>query len=176
MSLREENHAKETETEMNLLVSSLLILILTAASLPATATNAGDALSPQVLAGLASARKATARYHRVEQAEAEGYINLNFCEEGEGCHWLNPALLDGEFDPNKPEILLYLRDGDGWRLVGVEYVIPLSLSPGVAPQGFPGDADTWREDSEGVGLWELTAWIWLNNPNGMFEQHNPRAE
>ena len=92
------------------------------------------------------------------------------------CHWLNPSLLDGEFDPSKPEILLYLPDGDGWRLVGVEYVVPLTLSPGVAPQGFPGDADTWREDSEGVGLWELTAWIWLNNPNGMFEQHNPRAE
>jgi len=161
---------------MKPLVSSILVLILAVAAFATPATNAGDQLSPEVLAGLASARKATARYHRVEQAEAEGYINLNFCEEGEGCHWLKPALLDGEFDPARPEILLYLRDGDGWRLVGVEYVVPLSLSPGVAPQGFPGDTDTWREDSEGVGLWELTAWIWLNNPNGMFQQHNPRAE
>src|SRR4029078_2474091 len=128
---------------------SILVLILAVAAIATAATNAGNQLSPEVLAGLASARKATARYHRVEQAEAEGYINLNFCEEGEGCHWLNPALLDGEFDPARPEILLYIRGGDGWRLVGVEYVIPLSLSPGVAPEGFPGAADTWREDSEG---------------------------
>jgi hypothetical protein len=133
-------------------------------------------LSPQTRADLARARSATAKYDRVEQAEADGYINLNFCEEGEGCHWLKPSLLDNEFDPAQPEILLYLRDGEGWRLVAVEYVVPLSLSPGVAPEGFEGNADHWREDSEGVGLWELTCWLWLHNPNGIFEQHNPRAE
>ena len=161
---------------MKLAVSSILILILIGGAPARPATKVSDQLSPEVLAGIASARKATARFHRVEQAEAEGYINLNFCEEGEGCHWLNPSLLDGEFDATKPEILLYIQDGDGWRLVGVEYVVPLSLSPGVTPEGFAGDSDTWRENSEGVGLWELTAWIWLQNPNGMFEQHNPRAE
>ena len=160
---------------MKTLVTSILVLTLIGTAL-ATPPAADDQLSPQNLADLASARKATARFARVEQAEAEGYINLNFCEEGEGCHWLNPSLLDGVFDPTKPEILLYLRDGDGWRLVAVEYVVPLSLSPGVAPEGFTGNADLWRENSEGVGLWECTAWIWLHNPNGMFEQHNPRAE
>ena len=156
---------------MKAFVSLILVLIV----IGTTPASVNDQLSPQVLADLASARNATARFHRVEQAEAEGYINLNFCEEGEGCHWLNPSLLDGVFDPTKPEILLYLRDGDGWRLVAVEYVVPLSLS-GVAPEGFSGNADLWRENSEGVGLWECTAWIWLHNPNGMFEQHNPRAE
>jgi hypothetical protein len=161
---------------MKALVSLMFVLTLICTSLATPRTSVDDQLSPENLAALASARKATARFHRVEQAEAEGYINLNFCEEGEGCHWLNPSLLDGQFDPTRPEILLYVRDGDGWRLVAVEYVVPLSLSPGVAPEGFTGDADHWREDSEGVGLWELTAWIWLHNPNGMFEQHNPRAE
>ena len=152
----------------------LLVLILVGTAFGAPSVD--QQLSPQNLADLARAREATARFHRVQQAEAEGYVNLNFCEAGEGCHWLNPALLDGVFDPAQPEILLYIPDGDGWRLVGVEYVIPLSLSPGVAPEGFAGAADHWREDSEGVGLWELTAWIWLHNPNGMFEQHNPRAQ
>lgn len=158
---------------MKVILFVILILTLTATALGAPTLD--QQLSAENLADLARARAATARYHHVEQAEAEGYVNLNFCEEGEGCHWLNPALLDGQFDPAKPEILLYVRDGDGWRLVGVEYVIPLSLSPGIAPEGFSGNADHWREDSEGVGLWELTAWIWLHNPNGMFEQHNPRA-
>ncbi len=161
---------------MKAFVSLILALTLVGTTLGATPTSVNDQLSPQNLADLARARGATARFHRVEQAEAEGYINLDFCEEGEGCHWLNPSLLDGEFDPTRPEILLYVRDGDGWRLVAVEYVVPLSLSPGVAPEGFTGDADHWREDSEGVGLWELTAWIWLHDPNGMFEQHNPRTE
>jgi len=133
-----------------------------------------DGLSVDSLADLAKARRATAKYHRVEQAEADGYINLNFCEEGEGCHWLKPSLLDGEFDPSEPEILLYTPDKDGWRLVAVEYVVPLAMSA-VAPAGFVGDADHWREDSEGVGLWELTVWLWLDNPNGLYEQHNPRA-
>ena len=161
---------------MKAFLSSILMLTLigTALGTP-TASAPEQKLSPQNLADLAAARKATARFHRVEQAEAEGYINLNFCEEGEGCHWLKPSLLDGQFDLTQPEILLYVRDGDGWRLVGVEYAVPLSLSPGIAPEGFAGDADTWREDSEGVGLWELTVWLWLHNPNGMFEQHNPRA-
>jgi len=161
---------------MKLLLVSLFALTISATVLgaPSSSTFTEDQLSAQTRADLARARAATARYHRVEQAEAEGYINLNFCEEGEGCHWLNPALLDGVFDPAKPEILLYVPDGDGWRLVAVEYVVPLSMSA-VAPEGFEGAADTWREDSEGVGLWELTVWLWLHNPNGMFEQHNPRA-
>jgi hypothetical protein len=162
-----------TKKEMQMKVI-LLVLILVGTAFGAPSVD--QQLSPQNLADLARAREATARFHRVQQAEAEGYVNLNFCEAGEGCHWLNPALLDGVFDPAQPEILLYIPDGDGWRLVGVEYVIPLSLSPGVAPEGFAGAADHWREDSEGVGLWELTAWIWLHNPNGMFEQHNPRAQ
>jgi hypothetical protein len=151
-----------------LFVSLLLLIVVSSAA-------SANELSPETLSDLAKARKATAKYHRVEQAEAEGYINLNFCEEGEGCHWLKPELLDNVFDPSQPEILLYVPDGDSWRLVAVEYVVPLSLSPGVAPEGFLGSADQWREDSEGVGLWELTVWLWLNNPNGMFEQHNPRA-
>ena len=156
---------------MKALFVSLLLLIVIGNAGAASANE----LSPEVLSDLAQARKATSKYHRVEQAEAEGYINLNFCEEGEGCHWLKPELLDNIFDPTQPEILLYVRDGESWRLVAVEYVVPLALSPGVAPEGFLGNADHWREDSEGVGLWELTAWLWLNNPNGMFEQHNPRA-
>ena len=58
--------------------------------------------------------------------------------------------------------------------MAVEYLLPISASPD-QPEGFTGDADLWREESEAEGLWELTAWIWLSNPNGMFEQHNPKV-
>ena len=165
---------------MKVLLFSLLVLTLIGTALGAPSRPQPTSLrvvdNQETLSDLAKARRATAKYHNVHQAEADGYINLNFCEEGEGCHWLNPSLLDGEFDAAQPEILLYLPDGDGWRLVAVEYVVPLSASPGVAPAGFAGDADHWRQDSEGVGLWELTVWLWLDNPTGLFEQHNPRAE
>ena len=124
---------------------------------------------------LATARSATARYQTVEEAEADGYVDINFCEPQEGCHWLKPSLLDAHFDPAEPEVLLYAPDDNGrLRLVAVEYLIPTGLSP-LAPEGFFGDADEWRKESEGPGLWELTVWVWLNNPNGIFEHDNPRV-
>ena len=60
-------------------------------------------------------------------------------------------------------------------LVGVEYVVPLSLAA-AAPAGFSGDGDVWRENSEGLGLWELNAWIWLPNSNGVFAFKNSRVK
>jgi hypothetical protein len=173
------------ETSMKTFRLSLFLVAigtLLIASMPIIAAGGspsappGDKLSAGARKQLARVRAATARFHDVAQAEAEGYVNINFCEPGEGCHWLNPSLVDGSFDLEHPEILLYApSSGGNWRLVAVEYVVPLSLAPGSAPEGFTGDEDIWREDTEGAGLWELTAWVWLNNPNGMFEQHNPRV-
>lgn len=149
---------------------------VTARSAPASAPGAND-LSAQTRKELARARSGSARFHDIAQAEAEGYVSIDFCEPGEGCHWVNFSLVDGVFDPEHPEVLLYVHgSGDsGWRLVAVEYLVPQAFSPGGPPEGFSGDADTWRDESEAQGLWELTAWIWLNNPNGMFEQHNPKV-
>jgi hypothetical protein len=50
----------------------------------------------------------------------------------------------------------------------------VALSPN-PPEGFTGDADQWREDTEGFGFWELNAWIWLHNPEGIFGHDNPRV-
>ena len=142
----------------------------------ASAPTADDMTTP-TRQELARARAATARYHDVAQAEADGYININFCEPGEGCHWLKPSLLDATFDPEQPEILLYApTPGENrLRLVAVEYLVPLAFSPGTPPAGFTGDADPWREDSEGAGFWETSAWLWFYNPTGIFEQYNPRV-
>jgi hypothetical protein len=125
---------------------------------------------------LAQARRGTARYHDIEQAEADGYVNINIYESGEGLHYVNFALIDANFDPEHPEVLLYapVPHENRMELVGVEYVVPLSLSS-TAPAGFTGDADVWRENSEGLGLWELNAWIWLHNSNGIFAFKNPRV-
>jgi hypothetical protein len=138
---------------------------------PATAQNGADA----TLQELARARAATAKYHTVERAVADGYVAIGLYIPGEGLHYLKASLIDGIFDPEEPEILLYeLGPGGRLHLVAVEYLVPLALSAD-APEGFTGDLDVWREDTEEFGLWELTAWIWLNNPAGIFEFFNVRV-
>lgn len=151
----------------------LALIVSTSISSPA----AGPAsFSSDLEAELARARAATAKYHNIEMAEADGYVPLNFCEAAEGCHWVNFSLLDCNFDITQPEILVYAPDknGEPTRLVSVEYVQPLSCSA-TPPEGFTGSDDVWRQDEEGFNLWEVSAWIWLNNPHGMFVQHNPRV-
>jgi hypothetical protein len=166
------------------LLTIALLAVLTASTLHSTvyavstkaiSTPVTKNSSAELNSELARARNATAKYHSVEAAEADGYISINFCEPGEGCHWLNPSYIDGTFDAQRPEILLYAPGENGLRLVAVEYVEPIALLPGGPPEGFTGDEDLWREDTEEAGLWELTVWLWLHNPNGMFEQHNPRV-
>jgi hypothetical protein len=137
---------------------------------------APDNLSAATNQQLAQARRGTARYHDIAQAEADGYVNINVYESGEGLHYVNFALVDANFDPEHPEVLLYapVPHENRMELVAVEYVVPLSLSSG-APAGFAGDADVWRENSEGLGLWELNAWIWQHNADGVFAFHNSRV-
>jgi hypothetical protein len=123
---------------------------------------------------LAAARSATARYHDVAQAEADGYVDIDLYIPGEGFHWFNASLVDGTFDPSKPQVLLYAPvPGEArLQLVAVEYLVPVDAA---RPEGFAGAADVWREDEENFGLWELTVWLWGHNPNGLFTHLNPRV-
>ena len=138
--------------------------------------NVKQPLSATTEQELAQARSATAKYHDVAQAEADGYVNFDLYVTGEGYHYIKFSLLDANFDPEQPEMLLYspVPGEDRLELAGVEYLVPIALSP-TAPAGFTGDADQWRNDAEGFGLWELNAWIWLHNPEGMFAHDNPRV-
>ena len=134
-----------------------------------------DELLPATRQELAQARAATARYHDIAQAIADGYVNIDVFVPGQGFHYLNPSLLDGAFEPDKPELLVYAAtpQEDRLRLVAVEYAVPVSLSA-AAPEGFSGEADVWDRNEE-FGLWTLHTWAWLKNPNGMFAEVNPRV-
>jgi len=139
-------------------------------------TSNESRLRPATLQELAMARKATAKYHDVSAAEADGYVDIGLYLPGEGYHWVKSSLIDATFDPSQPEVLLYAPVSGENRLefVGVEYLVPLDLSPN-PPSGFTGDDDVWRMDSEGFGFWEVNAWIWLHNPEGVFSHDNPRV-
>ena len=165
-------------------LSFIAVCALLIGSVPLTAHSTStfkvaaepDNLSAATNQQLARARRGTARYHDIAQAEADGYVNINVYESGEGLHYVNFSLVDGNFDPEHPEVLLYapVPHENRMELVAVEYVVPLTLSAG-APAGFTGDGDVWRENSEGLGLWELNAWIWTHNSDGIFAFHNPRV-
>ena len=83
-------------------------------------------------------------------------------------------LIDGKFEPEHPELLVYSPDANGkLQLVAVEYAVPLAASAH-APEGFEGSADTWVPDVQ-FPLWTLHAWVWSPNPAGIFNPMNSRV-
>lgn len=78
---------------------------------------------------LAQVRRATAKYHDVNAAMADGYVLLapgNCVENADGAtgiHYVNVArFVSPELNIEEPELLVYVPPGDGnLRLVAVEY-------------------------------------------------------
>ncbi len=129
-------------------------------------------LSHATLQELMQAKAATARYHNIENALADGYENINVVLPNMGYHFMKTAWVDATFEVTKPEILVYNKQENGrMQLVAVEYAVPLNLSAN-APAGFTGNQDVWTANA-GFGLWLLHAWIWYENPDGVFNATNP---
>lgn len=126
-------------------------------------------LSFKTIFELRQAKAATAKYQDIENAIADGYVDIAVNVENMGHHFMKLSLVDGVFDHKHPEILVYNKDKNGkQRLVAVEYAIPLSEPK---PEGFTGDADVW-DGNAGFGLWLLHAWVWEYNPAGVFNSTN----
>jgi hypothetical protein len=124
---------------------------------------------------LARVRAATAKYHDINRAIADGYADINLYVPHMGWHYLNASVLDSTFNVEKPELLVYANTPDGGlRLVAVEYAVPLNFSQN-APEGFTGNEDVWDVNSQ-FQLWTLHCWVWYNNPDGIFAEFNPRVE
>jgi hypothetical protein len=129
---------------------------------------------PLPVAELQRARRATARYHDIRNAVADGYVDINVVIPNMGRHFLKDSLLDARFEAERPELLVYSPHENGrMELVAVEYAVPLELSP-AAPDGFRGAADQWFADHR-FGLWTLHAWTWKDNPDGVFRPTNTRV-
>jgi hypothetical protein len=142
-----------------------------------TAESRSNAItSAQVNRLLAAARGATARYHDVEAAEDDEFVQFTPCVEDEtkggmGYHWVNfgnvvpPHLLD----VTSPQALVYepMKNGRK-RLVAIEYIVPYALSD-TPPMLF---GQHFQPAPPG---WALHVWIWKNNPSGMFAGYNPNV-
>jgi len=151
-----------------LLIGSVAITTNTTSA----ASAAVDNLSPETNHELALARNATAKYHDFTVADDDTYTFLA-CVPGEGLEFVNWPLVDCNFDIEHPEALHYIPQGNGMKLVGVEYVIPVACTA-TAPEGFTGNDDEWEFMAEGLPIWSLRVALWLPNPDGMFAEKNPK--
>ena len=167
--------AKSTKTLIG--VAAIAIVLLATPS-PA---NAGAA-------DLSTARAATAGFHQVEAAKAAGYGEFRdaaniACIETPGVgvmgiHYVNGALVsDGVVDAATPEALVYQPLANGQRrLVAVEYIVFYSMWAGASKPSLFGQEFKliWTPNRYGIpAFYELHAWVWQNNPSGMFKDWNP---
>jgi len=134
---------------------------------------------------LADIRQATARYHSLDAALADGFQLGSNCVSsplgGMGYHYVNfSRIFDGTIDPSQPEALVYepMKNGK-LRLVAVEYIV---------------DAETWQAQHDappvlgdeefdnylslegnplGFPHYQLHAWVWKHNPSGLHAAFNP---
>ena len=131
---------------------------------------------------LQQVKAATARYHSIQQAIADGYLPpppggcIVSPAGAMGYHFENPALMeDATIDPLRPEMLLYERTPNGkFRLIGVEYYIQAdqaSTAPVLFGQRFQGPMPAHHPGME--AHYDLHAWIWKENPSGLFAEWNP---
>ena len=149
------------------------------ASIMALALLSSIALAANVNKDLAQVRLVTARYHDVEAAMEDGYMQMSPCVESPdgamGVHYMNMARsMDGVINPLEPEGLLYIPQQDGLRLVGVEYFIP-AFQAAQAPQlfGQTFDGPMPVHDPMMPVHYDLHVWAWQANPAGMFAHFNP---
>jgi hypothetical protein len=152
--------------------------------------GAGDA---KMQVQLAQVRAATARFHRVDEAVEAGYelgwVNGAGVRIVAGCvshptagamgyHYFNEELMaDNAVNALEPEVLVYAPDPDGGLdLVAVEWVVRSAQSnpPGVSqPPSVLGMPMHILVPPPGPAFYLTHAWIWADNPAGMFADWNP---
>ena len=137
-------------------------------------------LDAHVRKELASLRRLTAPFHRIEAAMAAGWDTpvtgcLSHPTDGAmGVHYGNLSLFDAEVAVLEPETLLYepTKNG-GMRLVAVEYLVPFTELPATAPA--PELLGQHFHANTAAGVWALHVWVWKHNPEGLFADWNPNV-
>ncbi len=160
--------------------------------------NPAAANKPPLIADVAAARQATARYvTNLARAKADGYGIITQMIPDMGYHFLNAKVT--KFDVRKPPILVYEHTGHGWQLGALEWVF--TSKPAKAP--LPGAqygafaaachyadgtfvaassqslcAATSPQTGAKFNFWHpdlitLHFWVWYPNPAGIYSGMNP---
>ena len=164
------------------------VTVLAAATLGAVVVATPGSASQDELAQV---RNATAAYHDIATAKADGFGELHDAADiacidkagvgGMGIHYvLGSRVGDPAIRASEPELVIYKLANDGSKqLAAVEYVVTAdawaNAGHNTAPALF---GRTFRLVPAGnrYGLpafFELHAWIWDTNKAGMFADYNP---
>jgi len=138
-------------------------------------------LGPEAEKDLATLRRVTAAFHDFDAAFHAGWkAEITPCmtdpagSGGMGFHYGREDLFDGTAQVDKPELLLYEPEKDGrLQLVAVEYIIPYAFHSREADAPVLFGQQFQRNDT--FQLWGLHAWVWKENPSGIFANWNPRV-
>lgn len=183
------------------LLVGLVVAATTAASPATEGRSTGDQASPRAVKKLADplarARAATAKYaNDLEAAKADGYRIITKMIPDMGYHFLNPDIT--EFDVTKPPILVYVRDGNDWQLVALEWVFPEKPDQRPLPGAHYGSfgaachyedgtfvfesnesscPETSPESDSSFFFWHpelvtMHVWAWYPNPDGLYNGTN----
>jgi hypothetical protein len=97
---------------------------------------------------LTQARDTALRYPTAAEAEKGGWRKVTGYVPGIAAHYINARHVDGRFEIDKPEMLLYDGEGPEARIVGLSYYVVLA-GEAQPTQGFTGDNDHYHRH---VGL------------------------
>jgi hypothetical protein len=167
-----------------------ILTVLSIVTVVIVVTGAAPALGqPQ---DLAAARIATARFHDLAVAEAAGYALFTdaagvACIDqlpagAMGIHYVNGDLVGtGAIDAANPQALVYEPlDDRGLRLAAAEYVVLQAVwdASHSSPPTLFGQQFSLTPAGNRYGLpafYSLHAWLWKDNPSGLFSMWNPRV-
>jgi hypothetical protein len=136
---------------------------------------------------LGAVRSATAEYHQIERAIADGY-ELGYKGIITGCiahptdgamgyHYFREDLIDDPaVDPLQPEGLVYEKLPNGkLKLVAVEWIVPgpVPPQPELEPPTVLGV--DMHVLNPALGWYIHHAWVWKHNPSGIFSDWNPEV-
>jgi hypothetical protein len=105
--------------------------------------------------------------------------HLNYAKGAMGIHFVN-LTVQGPPDPLKPNVLIYEPLGNGkLKLVAAEWLVPLGLAkerPVLMGQEFQGPMEGHEPlIPQGFHHYDLHAWLFKDNPLGMFAPTNPNV-
>ena len=102
--------------------------------------------------------------------------HMEYPKGGMGIHFVN-LTVQGPLDPKKPNVLIYEPVDGKLELVAAEWLVPVSVAkerPVLLGQPFQGPMEGHEPliPQEFVH-YDLHAWLFKDNPNGMFSPTNP---
>ena len=167
-----------------------LARILVAITIGLACTSASKAEDPPA-AEIEKMREALAKYKDPYVAVRDLYLSTVGCvhydgmkmeghmeypKGGMGVHFVN-LTVQGPLDPMKPNVLIYEPVDGRLQLVAAEWLVPVTVAkerPVLLGQPFQGPMEGHEPlIPKDFIHYDLHAWLFKDNPNGMFSPTNP---